>query len=77
MHTLPAMSIKYFYKAYSSRSGSQAGMNIRKYDNQRKVGADRIVNAVAAYEKYGGPTNNSRLGTAITFCAVSEEGEDI
>jgi len=35
-------------------SGIKTGMNI-KYDNPKQVGADRIVNAVAAYEKYGGP----------------------
>lgn len=49
-------------------------MNI-KYDNPREVGADRIVNAVAAYEKYGGPIIIVDFGTAITFCAVSKNGE--
>ena len=49
-------------------------MNI-KYDNPREVGADRIVNAVAAYEKYGGPIIIVDFGTAITFCAVSRGGE--
>ena len=49
-------------------------MNI-KYDDPKQVGADRIVNAVAAYEKYGGPLIIVDFGTATTFCAVSEDGE--
>jgi type III pantothenate kinase len=39
------------------------------------VGADRIVNAVAAYEIYGGPTIIVDFGTATTFCAISAQGE--
>jgi len=54
--------------------GVRTGMNI-KYDNPREVGADRIVNAVAAYEKYGGPVIVVDFGTATTFCAISEKGE--
>ena len=49
-------------------------MNIR-YDNPKEVGADRVVNAVAAYEKYGGPLIVVDFGTAITFCAISKEGD--
>jgi len=49
--------------------GVKTGMDIR-YDNPREVGADRIVNAVAAYEKYGGPVIIVDFGTATTFCAV-------
>jgi type III pantothenate kinase len=45
------------------------------YDNPREVGADRIVNSVAAFHKYGGPCVIVDLGTAITFDAVSEKGE--
>jgi type III pantothenate kinase len=41
------------------------------YDNPREVGADRIVNSVAAFHKYGGPCVVVDLGTAITFDAVS------
>lgn len=44
------------------------------YDNPSEVGADRIVNSVAAYRKYGGPCVVVDLGTAITFDAVSAEG---
>ena len=39
------------------------------------MGADRIVNAVAGYEKYGGPLIIVDFGTAITFCAISKEGD--
>lgn len=75
MHTLPAMSIKYFgIDPIVVGPGVKTGMNI-KYDNPREVGADRIVNAVAAYEKYGGPLIIVDFGTAITFCAVSKEGD--
>ncbi len=75
MHTLPAMSMKYFnINPIVVGPGVKTGMNI-KYDNPREVGADRIVNAVAAYEKYGGPLIIVDFGTAITFCAVSKEGD--
>lgn len=75
MHTLPAMSIKYFgIDPIVVGPGVKTGMNI-KYDNPREVGADRIVNAVAAYEKYGGPLIIVDFGTAITFCAISKDGD--
>lgn len=45
------------------------------YDNPREVGADRIVNAVAAYAKYSGPLIIVDFGTATTFCAITEKGE--
>jgi len=54
--------------------GIKTGIDI-KYDNPREVGADRIVNAVAAYEKYGGPVIIVDFGTATTFCAISEKAE--
>ena len=53
--------------------GVKTGMDIR-YDNPREVGADRIVNAVAAYDKYGGPVIIVDFGTATTFCAVDGKG---
>ncbi len=75
MHTLPAASIKYFKKEpIVIGPGVKTGMNIR-YDNPREVGADRIVNAVAAYEKYGGPVIVVDFGTANTFCFISKEGD--
>src|SRR3989338_315116 len=45
------------------------------YENRGDVGADRIVNAVAAYAIYGGPVIIVDFGTATTFCAVSKEAE--
>lgn len=54
--------------------GIKTGINI-KTENPREVGADRIVNAVAAYEIYGGPVIIVDFGTATTFCAVSSKGE--
>jgi len=54
--------------------GTRTGMPIH-YDNPQEVGADRIADAVAAYEKYGGPCIVVDFGTAITFDAISEKGE--
>lgn len=45
------------------------------YENPREVGADRVVNSVAAWRKYGGPCVIVDLGTAITFDAVSARAE--
>lgn len=53
---------------------TSAGMPIR-YSNPQEVGADRIVNAVAAYAKYGTGLIVIDFGTATTFDAVSERGE--
>lgn len=44
-------------------------------DNPAEVGADRIVNAVAAYRRYGGPACVVDLGTATTFDLLSTEGD--
>ncbi len=54
--------------------GIKTGMPVR-YDNPSEVGADRIVNAVAAFEKYGGPCVIVDFGTATTFDCVSAKGE--
>ncbi len=54
--------------------GIKTGINI-KYENPRELGADRIVNAVAAYELYGGPVIVIDFGTATTFNAISSRGE--
>lgn len=55
-------------------AGVRTGMPIR-YDNPREVGPDRIANAVAAFESYGGPTTVVDFGTATIFDAISEAGE--
>ena len=54
--------------------GIKTGLNI-KYSNPQEVGADRIVNSVAAYRLYGGPCIVVDFGTATTFNVVSEKGE--
>jgi type III pantothenate kinase len=54
--------------------GVKTGMPVQ-YDNPAEVGADRIVNAVAAFDKYGGPCVVVDFGTATTFDCVSAKGE--
>ncbi|MDD2431417.1 MAG: type III pantothenate kinase [Firmicutes bacterium] len=54
--------------------GLRTGLNI-KYENPKEVGADRIVNAVAGLNLYGGPLIIVDFGTATTFCAVSGDFE--
>lgn len=54
--------------------GIKTGICIR-YENPREVGADRIVNAVAAHAKFGGPLIIVDFGTATTFCAIAENGD--
>ena len=54
--------------------GFKTGMPLR-YDNPREIGADRLVNAVAAYERVQGACIVIDFGTAITYDPVSAEGE--
>jgi type III pantothenate kinase len=54
--------------------GIKTGMPVH-YDNPAEVGADRIVNGVAAFERYGGPCVIVDFGTATTFDCVSAKGE--
>jgi type III pantothenate kinase len=54
--------------------GVKTGMPIL-YDNPREVGADRIADAIAAHDHYGGPTIVVDFGTATTFEVVSAKGE--
>lgn len=73
--TLASMSRRYFHReAFFVTSETDSGLKIL-YDNPREVGADRIVNSIAAFEKYGGPCVVVDLGTAITFDAVSRQCE--
>lgn len=75
MYSLQHMAFKFFDKeAMIIGPGIKTGINI-KYDNPRQVGADRIVNAVSAFHKYGGPIIVVDFGTATTFCAISEKCE--
>jgi type III pantothenate kinase len=54
--------------------GVKTGMAVL-VDNPSEVGADRIVNGVAAFHKYGGPCIVVDFGTAITFDVISSRGE--
>lgn len=75
LYTLQHLAQKYFNKtAIVIEPGVKTGLII-KYDNPKQVGADRIVNAVAANAKYGGPLIVIDFGTATTFCAISENAE--
>lgn len=72
---LEEMAEKYFkLKALFVGPGVRTGMAIH-YESAHEVGADRIANGVAAFEKYGGPCVVVDFGTAITFDAISEKGE--
>ena len=73
--TLAGMAERYFgHKALFVEPGVKTGMPVL-YDNPQEVGADRIVNSVAAFAKYGGPCIVVDFGTAINFDAVSARGE--
>ncbi|MHB8157327.1 MAG: type III pantothenate kinase [Desulfocucumaceae bacterium] len=75
MRTLDIMSKKYFgFSPLVVGPGIKTGIQI-KYDNPREVGADRIVNAIAGHELYGGPLIIVDFGTATTFCAITEKCE--
>ncbi|MHB9094867.1 MAG: type III pantothenate kinase, partial [Eubacteriales bacterium] len=75
MPALEGMTVKYFgMKPLIVGPGVKTAMPIR-YDNPKEVGADRIVNAIAAFEQYGGPLIIVDFGTATTFDAISKEGE--
>ncbi|HBP64907.1 MAG TPA: type III pantothenate kinase [Desulfosporosinus sp.] len=75
MPTLETLARKYFgVEPLVVGPGIKTGMPII-YDNPREVGGDRIVNAVAAYTKHGGPLVIVDFGTATTFCVVSKRGE--
>jgi type III pantothenate kinase len=54
--------------------GTRTGLTVR-YDDPREVGPDRIVNAVAAKERYGAPCIVVDFGTSTNFDVVSSEGE--
>jgi type III pantothenate kinase len=74
LNTVEDFSRRYFHvKPMVVGPGIKTGMPIR-YDNPREVGADRIVNAVAAYEKYGTSLIVVDFGTATTFDCISKEG---
>jgi type III pantothenate kinase len=73
--TLAFMAERYFHtKALFVGARTDLGISI-KYDNPYEVGADRLVNGVAGFYKYGGPCVIVDLGTTINFDVISREGE--
>jgi type III pantothenate kinase len=73
--TLRQVCEKYFKtKPLFIGPGIKTGMPVL-YENPAEVGADRIVNSVAAFEKYGGPCISVDFGTATTFDCVTAKGE--
>ncbi|MBE5792374.1 MAG: type III pantothenate kinase [Clostridiales bacterium] len=74
-YTIEHMCMSYFGRApMFVAPGIKTGIHIR-YDNPKELGSDRIANAVAAYELYGGPCIYIDFGTATSFGVVSQKGE--
>ena len=72
---LREMTERYFgFPALVLEPGVRSGMPIL-YDNPKEVGADRIANAVGAYDLYSGPSIVVDFGTATTIEAISSKGE--
>ncbi|WP_416730161.1 type III pantothenate kinase [Fictibacillus sp. JL2B1089] len=72
MFALERMCVKYFnQRPLVVGPGIKTGLNI-KYENPREVGADRIVNAVAAIDEYDAPLIIVDFGTATTYCYINE-----
>jgi len=75
--TLRKVCERYFHlKPLFVEPGIKTGMPVLS-DNPSEVGADRIVNGVAAFEKYGGPCVVVDFGTATNFDVVTRKGEYI
>ncbi|MBK3496900.1 type III pantothenate kinase [Viridibacillus sp. YIM B01967] len=75
MYSLEAMCRKYFsLEPLIVGPGVKTGLNI-KYENPREVGADRIVNAVAAIHEYDSPLIIVDFGTATTYCYMNDKGD--
>ena len=73
MFALERMCVKYFQiTPLVVGPGIKTGLNI-KYENPREVGADRIVNAVAAIHEYGSPLIIVDFGTATTYCYINDQ----
>lgn len=74
MHSLTSALIKYFHtRPIIIESGIRTGIRVAA-KNPRQVGADRIVDAAAVYELYGGPAIVVDYGTATTFDLVDKDG---
>jgi type III pantothenate kinase len=74
-HALKEMNRRYSHvEPLVIEPGVKTGLSVLT-DNPREVGADRIVNAVAAFARFGGPCVVVDFGTATTYDAISEAGE--
>lgn len=74
MHSLEGAIIKYFgINPIIVESGTKTGIRVVT-ENPRQIGADRIVDAAAAYELYGGPVLVLDFGTATTYDLVDKNG---
>ncbi len=74
MHALNSAIVRYLgHMPIIVGPGIRTGIRIVT-ENPREIGADRIVDAVAAYEKYGGPVLVLDFGTATTYDLVTEDG---
>ena len=74
MHTIPAMCERYFgVKPLIVDTDTDIGIK-NGYGNPGEVGADRLVNAVAGFKRYGGPLILVDIGTAVTFDVITEDG---
>ncbi len=74
MHSLTGAMVRYIgSNPIVVGPGTKTGIQV-KTKNPREIGADRVVDAVAAYEKYGGPVLVLDFGTATTYDYVSEDG---
>ncbi|MCR5399755.1 MAG: type III pantothenate kinase [Lachnospiraceae bacterium] len=75
MHSLMSGIVRYIYnKPMLVGSGIKTGIKIVT-ENPKEIGPDRIVDAVGAYEKYGGPVFVLDFGTATTYDLVTAAGE--
>jgi type III pantothenate kinase len=76
INTILADMVRKYFQREAVFVTAETDLGIRVlYDNPRDVGADRVVNGVAAWQLYGGPAVVVDLGTAITFDVISRQGE--
>ena len=76
INTILAEMVRKYFQREAVFVTAETDLGIRVlYDNPRDVGADRVVNGVAAWQLYGGPAVVVDLGTAITFDVISRTGE--
>lgn len=73
MHSLGSAIIKYFHLTPMVPNTMEMGLTIHT-EHPKEIGPDRIVDAVAAYEKYGGPIIVIDFGTATTYDIVTKDG---